>query len=159
MFSSGDFAVIDLMIWFDYLIWGFEFSLADLSFIGRFDFWFGFCFLSSLFEIGAGFIMMLQCIDSAKNVPCHTQSRGDIGMVVSNDRQDVSWECGSRRLRICSFRACALETLWKPKIVCSWTLLVRGEGIAPEITVTKSARFDELDSIYLVVFCWYNTTH
>ena len=34
--------------------------------------------------------------------------------------------------------------------MCSWILLVRGEGRAPEIVITKSARFDELENIYFV---------
>ena len=35
-------------------------------------------------------------------------------------------------------------------MVCSWRLLVRGEGRAPEITVTNPARFDDLENIFFV---------
>ena len=39
-------------------------------------------------------------------------------------------------------------------IVCSWivpgTTVVRGEGRTPEINVTKSARFDELENMHFV---------
>ena len=43
-------------------------------------------------------------------------------------------------------------------VVRSWILgvLVCGEGRAPGITVTKSARFDKLENMYFAVFCLYN---
>ena len=38
-------------------------------------------------------------------------------------------------------------------IVCPQTPVALGEGRAPEITVSKSTRFHELENIYFVGYC------
>ena len=53
--------------------------------------------------------------------------------------------CGTRG--ICSFRACALETLWMVIMVFSWMPVARGERSAPEINA-------ETESNSQVCFCW-----
>ena len=51
---------------------------------------------------------------------------------------------------IYSFRACALKTIRMVIIVYPWTPVAFGEGRGPEITVSKSTRFHELENIYFV---------
>ena len=57
------------------------------------------------------------------------------------------FESDSRRFFFCPFRARTLVAIWTVKMMCSYSryalLIVRGEGRAPEITVTKWTRINE----------------
>ena len=58
------------------------------------------------------------------------------------------------------FRAGALEAMRMVTMVGPWAPVAFGEGRAPEITVTKSTRFHELENIYFEVFSWsYSSSH